>query len=58
MKHEPKYKTLTPMRAFDLLAMLNSSYSEAWKLEQARESLSQHIKAALVRGKRRRRGAR
>lgn len=49
-----RYPRLKPMRALELLAHLNrTDWSDAGKLERAREALSNHVRAALVTKKKR-----
>lgn len=44
-----RYPTLTPLRAFNLLADLNrTDWSDAYKVRAAKTALENHVKAALV----------
>lgn len=51
-----RYPRLTPMRAFTLLNEINdlSWQNDVAKLNRVREALSNHVKAALATGKKRR----
>lgn len=50
-----RYPRLTPMRAFALLEELNrADWNDQYKIRQAKEALSNHVKAALATGKRKR----
>lgn len=49
-----RYPRLTPMRAFELLAITNEPrWNDQYKLERVRDALSCHVKAALTAKKKR-----
>lgn len=50
-----RYPRLTPMRAFELLAVINEKrWNDEYKIERVRDALSCHVKAALATSKKRR----
>ena len=62
MKAPPKHPTLTPLRALALLRRLDEAYPKITceqgsgarcVLDEVRGALSDHVKAALVRGRKR-----
>ncbi len=60
MRREPKYPRLTPLRAFALLRSLDRYYHELQPssvrgaVDETRHALADHVKAAIVAGRRRR----
>lgn len=59
MSRSARHRTLTALRAFDLLAALNDTHtSEGYRIARARDALSEHIKAALTKRPRRKRASR
>lgn len=63
MKHQPKHPTLTPMRALDLLLdvtrqagqTVGKGYATSSVTDRTIRELTDHVKAALVRGGKRKR---
>jgi len=55
MRRTERFRTLTPLRAMELLEDTHATCNVEHRLENVRRALREHIKAALVKASRRKR---